>query len=223
MLKGIRKSSHTPNPNHRLPLTPDHLRRIYCAWSQPPITFNRTMLWAAFCMGFFAFMRSGEFTSTIQDGEHVASVSISDVSVDSRTNPQVLTIHLRRSKTDQFSEGTHIHLGRTGDYLCPVAAILAYLAVRPMKPGPLFVFQDGSPLSRRQLITHLRSALSKAGINTAGFSGHSFRIGAATTAASVGLSDSLIQHLGRWKSAAFKSYIRKSSKEIAAVTAHLAA
>lgn len=222
VLKGIRKSSHAAGTNHRLPLTPDHLRKIHSTWSQQPITFNKTMLWAAFCMGFFGFMRSGEFTSTVQDNELITSVSISDVSIDSRTNPQVLTIYVRRSKTDQFSEGKQIHLGRTGNDLCPVSAILAYLAVRPRNPGPLFVYQDGSPLSRRQLVTQLRSALSEAGIDTTGFSGHSFRIGAATTAASAGLSDSLIQRLGRWKSDAFKSYIRKNSKEIAAVTARLA-
>ena len=34
------------------------------------------------------------------------------------------------------------------------------------------------------------------GINTANYSGHSFRIGVASTAAKAGLSDSLIQKLG---------------------------
>ncbi len=37
---------------------------------------------------------------------------------------------------------------------------------------------------------------------------HSFRIGAATTAAHKGLSQQQIQELGRWSSEAFKSYIR---------------
>ncbi len=34
-----------------------------------------------------------------------------------------------------------------------------------------------------------------------GLPGHSFRIGAATTAATVGIEDSTIQMLGRWSSA----------------------
>ena len=207
-------SRHT----HRIPITDSlSLQTIFTASTMLGLNHQSHSIgqcYGQLLHGVLCFHALGEFTSTIQDGEHIVSVSFSDVLIDLRTNPQVLSIHLRHTETDQFSEGTHIHLGHTGDYLCPVAAILAYLAVRPMKPGPLLVFQDGSPLSRQQLIAHLRSALSEADINTTGFSGHSFRMGAATTADSVGLSDSLIQHLGRWKSAAFKSHIRKSSKEL---------
>ena len=41
----------------------------------------------------------------------------------------------------------------------------------------------------------------------------SFRIGAATYAAEQGISDTKIRHMGRWKSDAFKKYIRISSME----------
>ena len=43
---------------------------------------------------------------------------------------------------------------------------------------------------------------------TSGYSGHSFRIGAATSAALGGLSVSEIQTLGRWKAMAVNLYIR---------------
>lgn len=45
------------------------------------------------------------------------------------------------------------------------------------------------------------------------YTGHSFRIGAATTAAECGVLDSTIQMLGRWSSMAYKTYIR-SDKQI---------
>ncbi len=61
-----------------------------------------------------------------------------------------------------------------------------------------------------------------AGIDTANFSGHSFRIGAASTAACVGFSDSFIQTLGRWKSAAFMTYLRTPVEDLTAVAARLA-
>ena len=162
-------------------------------------------------------MRSGEFTFSVpyHDG-----LSVDDIAVDSHQDPQVMTIILRRSKTDPFSTGTRLYLGRTGNKLCPISAMLAYLAIRPPTAGPLFTFQDGTPLTRDQLVTHLRQALCQLNVNATGFSGHSFRIGAATAAARAGLSDSLIQSLGRWKSSAFTAYIRTQTDEV--IAAHAA-
>ena len=40
------------------------------------------------------------------------------------------------------------------------------------------------------------------------FSSHSFRNGAATSAARAGIPDHLIQVFGHWKSNAYKQYIR---------------
>ena len=105
----------------------------------------------------------------------------------------------------------NLYLGRIGNTLCPVAAVLGYLAICPSTPGPLFHFQGGTPLSRTHLVTHVWDALSCAGIDASQFSGHSFRIGAASTAAQARLNDSLIQMLGRWKSSAFTAYPGKVS------------
>lgn len=113
------------------------------------------------------------------------------------------------------SAGVVIHLGRTGDILCPVAAVLAYLAVRPVQQGPLFLLANGTPLSREHLVTRIRIALASTGLDVSGYTGHSFRIGAATAAAIAGLSDSTIQLLGRWKSDAFTRYLRTSVSTIA--------
>lgn len=64
--------------------------------------------------------------------------------------------------------------------LCPVA-VLGYLAIRSSRPGPLILFQNGTHLSRVHLVTHVREALAQRGVDTANFSSHSFRVGAATT------------------------------------------
>ena len=172
-------------------------------------------------MGFFGFMRSGEFTCSNPHNPPEEGLTAADVSVDSRDNPQALIVLLRHSKTDQFGAGVRLYLGRTADILCPVAAVLSYLAIRPGNPGPLFQFEDGTPLSRIHLVRHIREALSGAGIDTACFSGHSFRIGAATTAAQAGLNDSTIQTLGRWKSSAFTAYIRTPVEDLIAVSRQL--
>ena len=49
----------------------------------------------------------------------------------------------------------------------------------------------------------MRTALGSSGVDASKYSGHSFQIGAATTAALVGIEDSLIKTLGRWESAAY--------------------
>ena len=83
--------------------------------------------------------------------------------------------------------------GGTGESLCPVAAVLHYLTIRGMEAGPLFRFSDGWVLTRQRFVSSIRQTLSDLGLDTSLYSGHRFRIGAATTAAAQGISDALIK------------------------------
>ena len=125
---------------------------------------------------------------------------------------------IRKSKTDVFRQGAKIHLGRTDDDLCPVAALLSWMIQRGNHPGPLFTFASGRALTRPTLVMRLREALSEAGFNPQGFSGHSFRAGAATTVTLRGLEDSCIKQLGRWKSTAYLRYIKPVPQHVAALS-----
>ena len=178
------------------------------------------MMWAASCLAFFGFLRSGEFT--LQTAAAAPAIRASDAAVDSHTAPSVVCIHLRKAKTDPFGRGISLYLGRTGTDICPVAALLNYLSIRPRGDGPIFVHQDGSPLLKHQFITEVRQALGAAGLNPSQYSGHSFRIGAATTAAAAGIPDHLIKTLGRWESSAYMLYVRTPRESLAAVSARLA-
>ena len=111
--------------------------------------------------------------------------------------------------------------GKTGDDLCPVSALLSYLACRGIKPGALFTWADGFPLLKTKFVQAVRSALTKAGLHAKDYAGHSFRIGAATTAATVGIQDSAIHILGRWKSASYQLYIRTAPHQLAEVSQKL--
>ena len=79
-------------------------------------------------------------------------LSVSDVAVDSHSNPSFASVHLRHSKTDFFGVGTTVFLGGVDGLVSPVKALLAYLALRGPAPGPLFVFQFRSSLSRLDLV-----------------------------------------------------------------------
>ena len=85
----------------------------------------------------------------------------------------------------------------------------------------MFIFQDGSTLSQERFVSSLHQVLSDVGVSTVQYSGHSFRIGAATTAVKLGVPDSLIKKMGRWKSSMFVHYIRTPGQQLAGISSWL--
>ena len=206
----------------RLPITPDILGKLREVWGKEAHRADNIMLWAVCCMCFYGFLRSGEATLTSgQEFDPEADLSEGDVALDDPANPTVIRVHIKASKTDPFQQGVFVYLGATGNDLCPVAAVSAYLAIRGREPGPFFRFASGAALTREALVKQLRSALSQFDVDVSQYSGHSFRIGAATTAAAVGLEDSLIKTLGRWQSAAYQLYVRLPRERLASVSKRL--
>ena len=173
VLRGIHRSSPPVPPRHRLPITADIMRVLFNAWSNAPEAgcYDVSMLWAAACVGFFGFMRAGEFTCSSWRTFTADMLSPRDISVDSHEDPGMVSILLRRSKTDPFGVGVTIHLGRTHQDICPVSALLGYIARRGQSYGPLFMFQDGTPLSKQRLMRQVRQALESQGFNSSGFTG----------------------------------------------------
>ena len=139
---------------------------------------------------FWGFLCSRDFTCS-----HDCSCTseFHDIAVDRREDPTYMTIRLHHHKTDQSGKGMTIAISRTGDDLCLVAAVLAFMVIHPDIPGPLFVIVDGSPLSREFLVRSVKTASAATGVDTAGHNGHSFRIEVATAATQTGFPDSLIQ------------------------------
>ena len=84
--------------------------------------------------------------------------------------------------------GIKLCLGCTESVVCPVKAVLPYLAIRGSTPGSLFSLEDGTPLTRVQFKTLLSATLKRAGLDNTKYNTHSFRIGAATSAKMAGLA-----------------------------------
>ncbi len=108
------------------------------------------MLWAACTTAFFGFFRLGELTTpsdiTFDPATHL---SPGDIAIDCREeSPSLVQVHLKVSKTDQQRQGVSVFIGSTGNELCPVAAITAYMATRGNTPGPFFWFSDLRPLTQ---------------------------------------------------------------------------
>ena len=93
------------------------------------------MLWAACTLRFYGFLQSGEFT--VVQGRQQHPLTLANVRVDSRSDPNSLEVTFQRSKTDIHGRGCTLYIGRT--HLSTCAALLGYLAIRPATPGPLFM------------------------------------------------------------------------------------
>lgn len=221
-VRGIKRSRSDTPGRPRLPITPEILTGLCRVWSTGKVetAYDARLLWAACCLGYFGFLRSGEFTATNLSSP--PAICVSDVAVDSHSSPSFLRVFLRRAKTDPFGKGVGIYLGKTGLPLCPVVAILNFLAQRPSGPGPLLICQDQTPLTKDRFVSKVRRALTMLGIDQKLYSGHSFRIGAATTAAAAGVPAHLIKTMGRWSSEAYLLYIREPRDSLAAVSGKIA-
>ena len=138
--------------------------------------------------------------------------------MNNRSSPEWMEVHIKASKTDPYRKGVTIYFGATGNDLCPVAALLGYMVLRGNRDGPMFMFANGDHLTRDRFVAQLRQALTAAGMDCTLYAGHSFRIGAATTASMCGIQDSLIKTFGRWESSAYMVYIRTPPSTLVAVS-----
>ena len=220
-IKGMRRLS-SGHAQARLPITVDVLRSLRSSLEEGTSHVDGSMLWAAACMCFFGFLRSGEVVVPSQSAyDSTVYLSVGDVRLENTTDPKYVQVQIKSSKTDPFRHGVVIYLGRCDSNLCPVAAVASYMVLRGSTPGPFFQFADGRYLTRDRFVSNVRSALQRAGIDHSRYSGHSFRIGAATSAALCGLPDSLIKTLGRWESAAYTVYIGTPRETLCSVARSL--
>ncbi len=90
------------------------------------------------------------------------------------------------------------------------------------QPGAFFLNTESKPVVKSWFVNQIREVLGTLGVPQHDYAGHSFRIGAATTAAMAGVEDSTIQTLGRWHSSAFLQYVRTPKERLASLSATLA-
>jgi len=199
------------------------MRGIKNVLLQRPHDYNNIMMWAACCLAFFGFLRSSEFTTPSQkEYDPAVHLTVKDLAVDKKSDPRLLRVVIKQSKTDPFRLGVTLFLGKTSSPICPVEALLPYIAVRGGKPGPLFILEDGRMLTRQLFSTLLDDILEELHLDRGQFNTHSFRIGAATSAKEAGITDSHIKMLGRWQSSAYQRYIRTPPGTLAALSKTLA-
>ena len=103
VIRGIRRWQGE-SPRQRLPITINLLRTLKQQLrTSNLLLIEQRLLWAAFTMAFYGFLRVSEFTSSANDS---ATLRWTDIQLSSST----LTVTLRQSKTDPFRRGHVLHI-----------------------------------------------------------------------------------------------------------------
>ncbi|XP_021347070.1 uncharacterized protein LOC110454687 isoform X2 [Mizuhopecten yessoensis] len=199
--------------DNRLPITPEILTKLVTSLqytTQSPYQYH--LLKAMYLLAFHAFLRVGEMTlnkavsnvlqfedlQLIKDSSgFLCRLELTFRSFKGHYNIRPITLSIAASRQPAVT--------------CPVSALQQYLQNRGQQPGPLFCFPPAKAVPYAYFSECLKHSLSWAGLSHHRFTTHSFRIGAASSAASRGIPDDEIQQMGRWQSMAFKRYIRLPS------------
>ena len=130
-----------------------------------------------------------------------------------------LTLHLRRSKTDQEGAGRTLGIPfGSNPATCPVRAWRAWLEVSGITEGAAFRAVDRhgrlgpTRLSAPAVALVLKRHAARAGLDPGEVAGHSLRAGLATSAAAAGVPERVIaEQTGHKGTAMLRRYIREGS------------
>lgn len=189
----------------KLPMTVDLLRKIFNVLdinSHVDIAF-----WAACLVAFFSFLRKSNLF--VDGNASMAYLKRRDVTFLT----QGAILNVTHTKTIQHNERQlklpipHI----AGSPLCPSSALLlVYKMVAAPDNAPLLAYPTPSgsrALSYQHFLRYLKSVLSKLGIDSTKYAGHSFRRGGASLALACNLPPDLIKLQGDWQSDCYQRYL----------------
>ena len=133
--------------------------------------------------------------------------------------PEGLKINIKRSKTDQFGEGSKKALPYfDNSQYCPVVSLKNWIDKTKINSGSLFRrFSKGSRLTEKRLTDQtvallIKEYLQLAGMDSKNYSGHSLRSGFATSAAEAGAEErSIMAMTGHKSTEMVRRYIKEAN------------
>ena len=195
-LKGIERIPRPPTTTPKLPITVAVLSQLSHFINLK--THHDRTLWAMMTLATYGLLRCGEITMDTHDRDRYPKLRHWNMSPDG-----ALATFLPQSKNDPTRTGTPIFVARNNSPTCPVNAVHTMLSYHPapLRPNsPLFSLDGSSPITRYGFLKSVSSLLSRAGLDSSQYSGHSFRRGGAQSAYDTGLPIDDLQLIGRWKS-----------------------
>ena len=168
--------------------------------------YNIALFKAMYSLAFFGFLRIGEITAP-NGSQTNHQLQLSSILIHDSDGTMTLIFHSYKHKQD--SDPFRLRLHNTSDSVPVVKLMCKYLKLRGFFPGPLFILQNGKSVSRKMFSQMLMENVKLCCTGpTVSIRPHSFRIGAATHAIEMGYNDEQVRLMGRWRTQAFRNYIR---------------
>ncbi len=203
LLKGVKRQ--TKVSDHRKPFTEKMVHDLILALPEVVSDPYLVIMYAAlFAWAFYGGLRCSEYTMPVV-AEH--NLHLSDICRLTKGNEAAYRIRFRSYKHSPDLIPDFIMVPSGHPILCPVLIMDQYLAVRKDVGEALFVDRVG-PVTRLELDNLLTDCLNHLGWDVNSYESHSFRIGRATAWMEQGYSPAQIMQMGRWRSDAYKVYLR---------------
>jgi integrase len=160
------------------------------ATRKEPVTAERLGQMLALCPDSMTGRRDRALLALGFAGAFRRSELVALTVADLTETPDGLRVLIKRSKTDQAGEGQEIAIPR-GFRLRPVEAVQVWLEAAGIVTGPIFRrVRVGGLVGSEALTSHavalvVKRYCTRAGLDPAGFSGHSLRAGYVTSAVEV--------------------------------------
>jgi hypothetical protein len=204
LLKGVRRGNRPPDSRAALH---DGLFERFLTILPTLVSSQYELLLfrAALAVGFFGFLRVREFTAgSRRDPE--SPLAVGDVEIV--RNSQV-RVSIKRAKNNQNGRAQIVCLPASKDRSrpCPVQILSEFKTSRPPNAQAFLCHFDGSHLTQYQVQSMIKRGSAALGLKER-ITSHSLRIGGATTAWLRQWPEEAIKAGGRWKSSAYRRYIR---------------
>ena len=201
ILEGCKRvSANSVSSKKRLPICPEHLHALVQRFAGVNASLSDFRDVCLCLVSFSGFLRFSE----------ACNIRWRDIDF----KDMYFSLHIPRSKTNQYGSGSTRLVARTGNPTCPFDMLRRYAQLsgdsfdstefvfRSLSKGKsgIYSLRAGSKLSyssARELFIEKFKAI---GLDTKLYGLHSLRIGGASAAASNDLPDRVIKKHGRWKS-----------------------
>lgn len=183
---------------------------------------TQAMLWAALVTAFFGLLRKSEFAVgngiKFDPSRHLTRADATFFPTSDGSKWESMDLHIRFSKTEQRGTDYAIPIAWNGSLVCAMTAVQHMCRLLPAGPqSPLFQLPDGRPLSSSMIVQLLRSLVQATpALANDRVLLHSLRIGGTVALQEAGASEIAIQLAGRWRSDAWKAYVRFSRRFVLA-------